>query len=156
MKLLINSLKCKFSNFIPSSEQLQEDPNFPQRELAAFVASKVFYHLEAYDDSMRLALEAGELFNLDDRNEFVETLVSKCIDDYIKKRQRAHDLKDGTQVEPKLEAVVQRMYDRCYKDREYNHAIGIAIESRNLDKMEESIVKSGNAEGKLQYTYKVA
>ena len=44
-----------------------KDPGFSGREMAALVASKVFYHLEEYDDALRLALGAGlRLWHLPD------------------------------------------------------------------------------------------
>lgn len=44
-------------------------------KLAAAVASKVYYHLEAYTEAVRLALAAGDLFDVDGRSEYVETIV---------------------------------------------------------------------------------
>ena len=54
--------------------------------MAASIASKVFYYLEAYEESLRLALEAGDKFDLNSRNQYTETLIHKCIDNYIEKR----------------------------------------------------------------------
>ncbi|KAI9894905.1 MAG: proteasome regulatory particle base subunit [Vezdaea aestivalis] len=64
-------------------EALYEDDNFPEQGLAALVAAKVFYHLQAYNESMKFALGAGNLFRLDKQGEFEETIISKCIDTYI-------------------------------------------------------------------------
>lgn len=47
-------------------------------QLAAAVASKVYYHLEAYPEAVRLALAAGPLFDVDGRSEYVETIVGEC------------------------------------------------------------------------------
>ena len=60
-------------------EILHEDESFPlpQRQLAALVASKVYYHLGAFEDSLQFALGAGNLFNLSQRNEYVETTLGK-------------------------------------------------------------------------------
>lgn len=66
-----------------SSEALYEDESFPERQLAALVLAKVYYHLQAYNDSMVFALAAGDLFKLDDPSEFEETIISKCVDQYI-------------------------------------------------------------------------
>lgn len=66
-----------------NSEALYEDESFPERQLAALVLAKVYYHLQAYNDSMVFALAAGDLFKLDAAGEFEETIVSKCIDQYI-------------------------------------------------------------------------
>ncbi|KAI1146842.1 armadillo-type protein [Nemania diffusa] len=64
-------------------EALYEDESFPERNLAALVLSKVYFHLQAYDESMFFALAAGDLFKLENPGEFEETIISKCIDHYI-------------------------------------------------------------------------
>lgn len=64
-------------------EALYEDNSFPERQLAALVLAKVYYHLQAYNDSMVFALAAGDLFKLDAPGEFEETIISKCVDRYI-------------------------------------------------------------------------
>lgn len=62
---------------------LYEDEFFPERELAALVAAKVYYHLGEYNESMAFALGAGKLFSLDRTGEFEDTIISKCVDTYI-------------------------------------------------------------------------
>jgi 26S proteasome regulatory subunit N2 len=58
------------------SEELHEDKNFKGRDRAALLAAKVFYHLNAFPDALHYALQAGELFDLSQKTEFVETLIS--------------------------------------------------------------------------------
>jgi len=60
-----------------SREALYEDETFPERELAALVAAKVYYHLQEYNESMVFALGAGKLFNLDNPGEFEETIIGR-------------------------------------------------------------------------------
>ncbi|KAI9825906.1 MAG: proteasome regulatory particle base subunit [Thelocarpon impressellum] len=64
-------------------EALYEDESFPERELAALVIAKVYYHLQEYSESMEFALGAGKLFDLENEGEFEETIISKCVDTYI-------------------------------------------------------------------------
>ncbi|KAI0002359.1 26S proteasome regulatory complex, non-ATPase subcomplex, Rpn2/Psmd1 subunit [Xylariaceae sp. FL0662B] len=71
-------------------EALFEDESFPERKLAALVLAKVYYHLQAYDESMRFALAAGDLFKLDTPGEFEETIISKCVDHYIASKNENH------------------------------------------------------------------
>lgn len=59
------------------SEALYEDESFPERELAALVAAKVYYHLQEYNESMVFALGAGKLLNLDNGGEFEETIIGE-------------------------------------------------------------------------------
>ena len=64
-------------------EALWEDPQFPERELAALVASKVYYHLREYNESMVFALGAGKLFDLDHEGEYQDLIISRIVDTYI-------------------------------------------------------------------------
>lgn len=57
------------------SEILYEDKGFTEQKLAALVASKVYYHLGAFNDSVHYALCAGGLFDVNDRSEYVETII---------------------------------------------------------------------------------
>ena len=43
----------------------------------------------------------------------------------------------------------------CFTDGQYQQAIGIALESRRLDKLEEAVVSSGDAPAHLAYTLRV-
>ena len=60
---------------IQTLECLSEDPDFPERKLAALVASKVHYHLESYDEALSFALGAEDLFDVTERSEYVETII---------------------------------------------------------------------------------
>ena len=79
----IDSLWTEVAGSIGEIEALYEDETFPERELAALVAAKVYYNLQEYNESMVFALGAGELFNLDHGGEFEDTIISKCVDTYI-------------------------------------------------------------------------
>lgn len=70
------SLSSDFLSFF-SSEILYEDTAFTQHKLAALVASKVYYHLGSFEDSLIYALGAGELFDVNARNEYVDTTIGK-------------------------------------------------------------------------------
>lgn len=50
---------------------------FAHRELAALLASKVFYHLGELADSLTYALGAGHLFDVNEDSEFVQTILCK-------------------------------------------------------------------------------
>lgn len=56
-------------------EILHEDKNFNMHELAALVASKVYYHLGSFSDSLQYALGAGNLFDVNARSEYVDTII---------------------------------------------------------------------------------
>ncbi|CAI7630952.1 unnamed protein product [Penicillium pancosmium] len=79
----IDLLWTEVVNAVPEIEALYEDESFPERGLAALVASKVYYHLQEYNESMVLALGAGKLFQLDNGGEYEETIIAKCVDTFI-------------------------------------------------------------------------
>jgi 26S proteasome regulatory subunit N2 len=114
-----------------------------------------FYHLEEYNDSLRLALAAGGYFDISEKSEYVDTLLSKCIDEYTELRRR-QDARDETAIiDPRMEHIVQQMFVRCYRDRTHKQAMGIALESRRLDKVEEVILDSPIKEEILEYTFQL-
>ncbi|KAG5951624.1 hypothetical protein E4U53_002658 [Claviceps sorghi] len=79
----IDTVWTEVASSLSQIEALYEDDSFPERQLAALVLAKVYYHLQAYNDSMVFALAAGDLFKLDAPGEFEETIISKCVDQYI-------------------------------------------------------------------------
>ncbi|KAK3317791.1 armadillo-type protein [Cercophora scortea] len=79
----IDTVWTEVAGALSQIEALYEDENFPERQLAALVLAKVYFHLQAYSESMTFALAAGPLFKLDAPGEFEETIISKCIDQYI-------------------------------------------------------------------------
>lgn len=83
---VVDHFWSEIASSIPKIEELYEDEGFTQRNLAAVVASKVFYHLEELDDALKYALGAGNLFDVETPSEYVETLISKCIDEYVRLR----------------------------------------------------------------------
>ena len=105
-------------------EALSEEEKFGDCALAAAVASKCFYHLEDYDDALNLALGAGKYFDIDAKNQYVETMLARGVDRYIQCREGSED---DTPIDPRLEQIVERMFLRCFKDGSYKQALGIAL-----------------------------
>lgn len=75
--LVSPSLSEQLLTWVRHSEALYEDESFPERELAALVAAKVYYQLQEYNESMVFALGAGKLFDIHKAAEFEETILGK-------------------------------------------------------------------------------
>lgn len=45
-------------------------------------------------------------------------------------------------IDPRLEAIVDRMFQRCLDDGQFKQAIGIAIETRRMDIFKRAILES--------------
>ncbi|KAJ8781574.1 hypothetical protein J1605_010832 [Eschrichtius robustus] len=138
-------------------EVLYEDEGFRSRQFAALVASKVFYHLGAFEESLNYALGAGDLFNVNDNSEYVETIIAKCIDHYTKQCVENADLPEGEKkpIDQRLEGIVNKMFQRCLDDHKYKQAIGIALETRRLDVFEKTVLESNDVPGMLAYSLKL-
>ncbi|KLJ10690.1 26S proteasome regulatory subunit N2 [Blastomyces silverae] len=214
----VDLLWTEIADSIDQIEALYEDESFPERELAALVASKVYYHLQEYNESMVFALGAGKLLNLDHGGEFEETVISKCIDTFISisaspkpqnaaqaankvprlntsfpltangatstsagltspitpfsqsalpsksllSRQDSVSLETGSEdigadaselplviqrgVQKQLQAVIQRLFEQCFREKRYRQVVGIAVEAKNLDVLRTAILRASEDE----------
>ena len=118
---------AEICNSLPLIEELSEDTSFPAADLAAAVASKCFFHLQDYDDSLRLAFCAGKYLDISLKNEYIETILSKCIDKYkelrLKKLEKSED-GDSVVIDPQMENIIEQMFQRCYRDNCFEQALG--------------------------------
>lgn len=222
----IESLWTEVAGSVGEIEALYEDESFPERELAALVAAKVYYNLQEYDESMVFALGAGKLFNLDNDGEFEDTIISKCVDTYIAlsamhnpavpantanqalpqlttafpstangaastsavlaspttpfsqstlpsksllSRQDSSTTFDPSLpgggnagipgahpsplilqrgIQKQLHAIVEQLFERCYREGRYRQVVGIAVEARNLDKLRQAILRANEDQKK--------
>ena len=55
---------------------------------------------------------------------------------------KRYEGKEDEPIDPKLEAIVNRMFTRCFDDQEYKQAIGIALETRRNDILQRAILES--------------
>lgn len=214
----IDSLWTEVVGSVGEVEALYEDPRFPERELAALVAAKVYYNLQEYNESMVFALGAGKLFDLDHEGEFEDTIISKCVDTYISlsdtalsndsnqppaqlntafpsttngasstsaslasptmpfsqatlpsksllSRQDSTNTFDAagapaatTALPPSLahqrgiqrplQAVIDQLFERCFREKRYRQVVGIAVEARKFDVIRRAILRASDDEKK--------
>lgn len=150
---IVDEFWAEISEAIEKIEVLYEDNAFPERQLAALVASKVYYHLGSFEDSLTYALGANDLFDVTASSEYVQTIISKSIDHYIKLRKQSEVIEP---VDERLEAIVNRMFQRCFDDKQYRQAVGIALETHRMDMFEKAIVSSKEVPAMLAYSTNVA
>nr|XP_003706695.2 PREDICTED: 26S proteasome non-ATPase regulatory subunit 1 [Megachile rotundata] len=158
LDMIVDEFWPEISEAIEKIEILHEDKSFPQHDLAALVASKVYYHLGSFEDSLTYALGAGELFDVNARNEYVDTTIAKCIDFYTQQRvlEAEGKLPPGSKgIDPRLEGIVNRMFQRCLDDNQYRQALGLALETRRMDIFEAAIMQSEDVSSMLSYAFQV-
>lgn len=147
----------EISDSISKVESLYEDENFKHRELAALVSSKVYYHLGSLDNALTYALGAGRLFDVNDKTEYVETIIAHCIDKYTKLQVEKFqsDGQANIKIDQRMEDIVNRMFQRCFDDKKYKQAIGIALETRRIDIFEKAVKEANNTHEMLTYAFKI-
>ncbi|OAD53326.1 26S proteasome non-ATPase regulatory subunit 1 [Eufriesea mexicana] len=158
LDMIVDEFWPEISEAIEKIEILHEDKSFPQHDLAALVASKVYYHLGSFEDSLTYALGAGELFDVNARNEYVDTTIAKCIDYYTQQRVLEAEGKlppNSKRIDPRLEGIVNRMFQRCLDDNQYRQALGLALETRRMDIFKTAIMQSDDVSGMLSYAFQV-
>lgn len=136
----VDQFWSEIANRITDIEQLFEDNHFTHRELAALVASKVYYNLGDYESAVKYSLLAGKTFNTNEDSNFAETIVSKCIESYIKLSQsRFSD--ETVKIDNQLTNIFESMLAKCVNDNEIKLALGISLESYRLDIVNDIIKK---------------
>jgi 26S proteasome regulatory subunit N2 len=157
LNMIVNEFWPEIADSIDKIEMLHENQDLPEehRQLAALVASKVYYHLGIFEDSLTFALGAGPLFDLSQRNEYVETILSKCVDHYVQARVAAYP-DAPAEMDKRLETIVDRMFDQCFEEKQYKQALGIALETRRMDQFCKATTQSDNQSDLLAYAFRVA
>lgn len=154
---IVDEFWPEISEAIEKIEILHEDKSFGEHNLAALVASKVYYHLGSFEDALTYALGADNLFDVNNRNEYVDTIIAKCIDFYVQQRvEMVENPTEAKPIDPRLEAIVNKMIQRCLDDGQYRQALGLALETRRMDVFESTIMKSDDVAGMLSYAFQVA
>ncbi|KAL8443763.1 hypothetical protein Emed_006585 [Eimeria media] len=91
LKDLVDVHWMELADVLPDIEALVEDQSFPQRDLAAHVASRIYFHLEAFSDALKFALESGSWLDLTSDSLYTETILAECIDEYIRHRTAEYE-----------------------------------------------------------------
>ncbi len=118
----------EISDRISQIESLFEDVEFPDRELAALLGSKVYFHLEEYSDSARLALGAGSKFDISEKSDYTTVIISRVVDSFISQSRE-----ESSFVDSRLVDFVERLFTYALKSGSLRSGLGIAMESRRLD-----------------------
>ncbi|KAI6173656.1 26S proteasome non-ATPase regulatory subunit 1 [Aphelenchoides besseyi] len=131
------------ADYLRVIECLADDETFGQRKRAALLSSKVAYCLGDYTGALHLALNAGELFSLTPRppsgelgaqdDLYVDKIVEQALDTYKVARR------DQVAVDPRLEALINRIFERTLEKRELRIVIGLALDTRRIDMLERAV-----------------
>jgi 26S proteasome regulatory subunit N2 len=156
----VDTLWHEVAESLPDLETIAEDLDLPleMRQTAAAVASRVFFHLEEPSQALRLALEAGEAhFDLQTKSPYVERLITAALDAYIQERHKLISADDVQQTEEtgisidQLQAMVHRLITVSCDSGKYEHALGIALEAQETERLQSILESSGPDASLLKY-----
>ena len=149
---MIDEAWTEAADYVDLFEALHEDDTVdaPTRELAAAIASRIYYHLEEYREAVRLALAAGKYFQLNDPSAYVQRLVAECISQYAELQNAAADAGEQASIPGPLQSTVESIFQRCLENKEWNAAIGAALECRRLDVLDRVMRAAMAADGEAQ------
>ena len=97
------------------------------KEHSALLASKVYFHMNESDMALKYALEAGVKYIVGEKSKYEENMKYKCIEESIRL------LSEKQEAPPKLIAVLDNIISNCISCKEFNQAIGIALETMQMD-----------------------
>lgn len=132
---IVDQLWAEIANNINELEELYEDENFDKRRLAALLISKVYYNLGDFESSVKYSLFAGEEFNIEEQSQYIESIVSQCINLYSSQSKLKFE-DESIIIDPRLTGIFERMVEKCLKSDELKLALGISLESYRLDLIE--------------------
>lgn len=156
---MLNQVVHKFwfeiAECVSRIEAYSEDDSFQNQRLAALVASKVYFNLGELDQALNYALCAGDLLDVNESSEYVQSILARCIDMYIEQRVKESESTGGvsSSIDPQAVAIIERMFQRCFHDGQLEQAIGIALESRRLDKLRDAVSLAPDPAALLDYTF---
>lgn len=133
LNLSVDQLWAEIANSLTELEELYEDRQFEKRHLAALVISKVYYNLGDFEALVKYGLRAETEFDLEEKSQYIETIVSQCINSYSAEARRRYLGEDTSAVNPQLVAVFEKMVHKCIAAGELKLALGIALDSFRLD-----------------------
>jgi hypothetical protein len=70
----------------------------------------VYFNLEEYSESLRLALDAGEYFNITETTHYVTTLLKQCIEEYTEAQVKNYEARtelDKVDISHNMTAVIE-------------------------------------------------
>lgn len=129
LNALVPQFWAEISESITGIETLYENEKLPKeaRDMAALVASKVYYYLAEYDEALSFALGAGSSFEQERSNpgaeEYVETVVSKAIDRYIQLRAAEEAGEPQGKIDPRLATIIEAIFNKCLEDGEHKQVM---------------------------------
>ena len=136
LDLIVDQHWAEISDHIKVLEDLFASDETNQKEQIALILSKLYFHLEDYENSIDWALESKSKFNYQDKSAYTSTLLKKILEKYISIRKHNFFNEDNLlQIDDKIQNLVIQLFQNCLDSQEYKQAIGFCIDSYDLGRV---------------------
>lgn len=143
LDLIVDQHWAEISDHIKLLENIYEESNNQIKEQIALILSKLYFHLEDYENSIEWALESKSKFNYKNKSSYSLTLLRKILEKYVSiKKHNFFNSSNILVIDSKIESLVDQIFNDCLNNKEYKHAIGFCIESYDIERVIINIIYS--------------
>lgn len=135
---------------------IHKDKILAKRSLATLFASKVYLHVDSLPNSLRYALAASDMINMEACDEYTQKIIAKCLDHYTKICMKGAEYSDPLlSMDVRLEDVVSCIFRKCLDDKHYKLGLKLALKTKRMDMFNKCIKSGDNINEMLLYTKQV-
>jgi len=135
---------------------MHKDKTLAKRSLAALFTSKVYLHVDSLPNSLRYALAASDMINIEACDAYTQKIIAKCLDHYTKvcvKGSKYTAPLLATDV--RLEDVVSCIFRKCLDEKHYKLGLKLALTTKRMDMFNKCIKSVDNVHEMLLYAKEV-
>ena len=133
---LVDEYWAEISEHIPILDRMYNDLEEEKKDLISAILSKIYYNLDDYESAIEWALKSNEKFSIVEKSQYVKTILKKIIDKYISIRKANFFNKDDiSPIDERINNIVDKIFNRCLEKGELYQAIGLSLESYDLERV---------------------
>ena len=158
INILVDEHWPEISDYIILFKDYYEKQTIPNKEkLICLILSKLFYNLEDYTQAVEWALKSEELFNINEKSLYVNTILKKMLDKYIEiQKYNFFHREKPKAIDTRITSIIENVFNACLKDNRLYQALGFCVESYNLDKLTLALENSKDILKNINFVYDIA
>ncbi|XP_060842260.1 26S proteasome non-ATPase regulatory subunit 1-like [Rhopalosiphum padi] len=135
---------------------IDKDKTLAKRSLAALFTSKVYLHVDSLPNSLRYALAASDMINMEACDVYTQKIIAKCLEHYTKVCVKGSENTTPLLAsDVRLEDVVSCIFRKCLDDKHYILALKLALRTKRMDMFNKCIKSVDNVNEMLLYAKQV-
>lgn len=136
IEVIIDECWAEVSDHIKTLEDLFTSNITNQKDQIAIILSKLYFHLEDYENSIDWALESKSRFEYQSKSAFASTILRKILEKYIAvKKHNFFNVDNIIEIDERIQNLVLQIFHNCLDSKEFKQAIGFSLESYDLGRV---------------------